>query len=1110
MEEAFLKAMLSQFSRDIHTTIELQTQLVSLMPDHRSDKPSQLNNLAISYQNRFNSFGELTDIEMSLDCLNKAISLLPVGHIGKPVSLSNLGSAYRNRYETLGNLEDLQKAATYQEQALSLAPDTYEDKPSWYNNIGNTYQRRFERMNDPDDLEKAITYKIQALDLTPDGHSMKPTFLSNLGSAFRSRFVRRGELADIEKSIDYQSQAVNLTSDNDEDKPLWLNNLSISYQGRFERLVQVQDIEKAIVCQVKALSLTPNGHADRPGRMSNLGICHQHRYNILGDTEDLTRAIDYHTQALSLCPDYDLKKSSIYLNLGNSLYQRFLRFGKVADIDNAIERLSTAISLLPVGHADRPLWLNNLGGFYTSRFSVLREDKDIQMATDSIVKSLSLVPDDHPQKPAILAHLATSYQLRSGPLMDLAISCLSRAISLTPDGHQTKSSYLQNLGRSHHLQYIRLKDIEDLDNAIRYQTSAIALAPDTLPFKANWFNELGESYQCRFDSGKNIEDLDKAITHYSTALSNVQSDYAYSSLFYYHLACAYETRFTACNTQGDLSAAILAYRQATHPNTSILTTHTAFIAARKWTKLASLHHASSVHEAYRRAMELMPQILWLGSTIEQRYSQLREMGDFALEAASHAISIQSYDLALEWLEQGRSIVWNQILDLRTPFDDLAAVDPGLANELQSVGQNLDRAGSRQANLMSSIGEMLDLKREAQRHRELASEWESLLDKIRKIPGFEGFLRPKRIKDLLKASKNGPVIVVNVSELQGDALIIAPNNSQVAHVPLPGMSRSKAILLRSQFRPLLRDQRLISRQTRGVKVLGYNPRMMFEKVLATLWTEVVEPVLHFLGIKNPSTEDLPRVTWCTTGELAGLPLHAAGLYDGSQPNAFDLIISAYTPTISALLASFSNSSIEFSGILAVGQANTPGFTRIGNTIEELASIKERCQAMSSAYTQLQDDKATVEAVLAEMERASWVHFACHASQKGDDPTNSAFHLYDGSLSLHQINQKPLKNKGLAFLSACQTATGTEDLPDEAVHLAAGLLIAGYPSVIGTLWSVYDEDAPEVSKELYTYLINQKGSDHTKAAKALHGAVQKLRKRVGNKLFERWVPFIHLGV
>jgi CHAT domain-containing protein len=45
---------------------------------------------------------------------------------------------------------------------------------------------------------------------------------------------------------------------------------------------------------------------------------------------------------------------------------------------------------------------------------------------------------------------------------------------------------------------------------------------------------------------------------------------------------------------------------------------------------------------------------------------------------------------------------------------------------------------------------------------------------------------------------------------------------------------------------------------------------------------------------------------------------------------------------------------------------------------------------------------------------------------------------------------LKRASLAFLSACQTAKGDQNQPDQAVHLAASFLFCGFKSVIATMW------------------------------------------------------------
>lgn len=103
----------------------------------------------------------------------------------------------------------------------------------------------------------------------------------------------------------------------------------------------------------------------------------------------------------------------------------------------------------------------------------------------------------------------------------------------------------------------------------------------------------------------------------------------------------------------------------------------------------------------------------------------------------------------------------------------------------------------------------------------------------------------------------------------------------------------------------------------------------------------------------------------------------------------------------------------------------------------------------------------------------------------------------------------KSAEIAFLSACQTATGDETRPEEALHLAAGMLTAGFRSVFATMWSIGDADAPVVAKEVYAYLLRENGINRGQEAYALHYAVEILREKVGEKAFEKWVPFIHFG-
>jgi len=179
----------------------------------------------------------------------------------------------------------------------------------------------------------------------------------------------------------------------------------------------------------------------------------------------------------------------------------------------------------------------------------------------------------------------------------------------------------------------------------------------------------------------------------------------------------------------------------------------------------------------------------------------------------------------------------------------------------------------------------------------------------------------------------------------------------------------------------------------------------------------------------------------------------------------------------------------------------------NEVHAVQSIQ--CEAGRLYVTWLNDREATVAAVLGYMKECHWVHLACHGIQDPVNPTDSAFLLFDKPLTLKEIAKQSFSHTELAFLSACQTAKGDRELPEEAIHLAAGMLMAGYGSVVATMWSIQDDDGPIVAEEFYKYLIEADG-DSSKAAYALHHAVAHLRDLRGEDKFECWIPFIHLGI
>ena len=205
---------------------------------------------------------------------------------------------------------------------------------------------------------------------------------------------------------------------------------------------------------------------------------------------------------------------------------------------------------------------------------------------------------------------------------------------------------------------------------------------------------------------------------------------------------------------------------------------------------------------------------------------------------------------------------------------------------------------------------------------------------------------------------------------------------------------------------------------------------------------------------------------------------------------------------------------------ISQPDTPMLCPIPGTTVEVRAIEQVLANHNVQYLCLESDNATVNQVKTKMNTHSCIHFACHAIQDTTKPLQSGFYLYDGRLELLDIIKENLIGADLAFLSACQTSTGDEKLSEEAVHLAGGMLAAGYRGVVATMWSIEDQYGPGIAVDFYKHLISH-GADNNKsleqlssdgAARALHYATQQIRKVLDNSELSllTWVPYVHFGL
>ena len=277
------------------------------------------------------------------------------------------------------------------------------------------------------------------------------------------------------------------------------------------------------------------------------------------------------------------------------------------------------------------------------------------------------------------------------------------------------------------------------------------------------------------------------------------------------------------------------------------------------------------------------------------------------------------------------------------------------------------------------------------------------------------------------------------------------------------------------------------------------------------------------LKEPPSK-LSRIWWCATGPLAFLPIHAAGIYATSKTEVghtlSDFAISSYIPNARALTERVNSTRLleRKTSFFMISQPETPKLRRIPGTTREVLAIQRLLENHDVRVLCLEGEDATVEQGITNMETHSCIHFACHAYQNPQEPLKSSFMLHDGCLELSEITKKQLKGADLAYLSACQTSTGDENLSEEAVHLAAGMLAAGYRGVVATMWSISDLHGPQVAEDFYTKLSQDLDSERLgglntdNAACALHYSTQKLRNQLDDLKLDwiEWIPFVHFGL
>ncbi|KAG1727986.1 CHAT domain-containing protein [Suillus lakei] len=1052
------------------------------------------------------------DLDQSIEHFERACDLCPMDHPCRPAALFNLATAKFVSCKANRTYLDLDTPITLFEDTLDLRPTGHPDRTVTQLHLAISLLCRFAKrgyQTDADEAEKLLgkvldvchanshihraallaieTFALHSAESNDASHlrqqrptaSMLPSSPDQLLNLAK-RCLQKDDPHALDEVICLHSSALGYYNTMHAGRGQLVCNLSVMLITRFERRGNDEDLDQALALQREHLALCPVGHTDRFTSLNNLANVLSTRFYHRGDDGDLDEAIALEREALALDPVGHTDRSMALNNLGNQLSARFEHRGNVGDLEQAIALHREALALDPVGRTDRSKSLNNLATQLSVRFDHRGNDGDLDEAIAFHREALTLQPVGHTERSLSLNNLATQlfirfdYRGNDGDL-DEAIALQREDLALCPVGHIGRSASLNNLGNHLSARFRHRGNDEDLDEAVALQREALALRPVGHTDRSKLLNNLANQLSTRFRHRGNDGDLDEAIALHREALALSPVGHTDRFMSLQNLANQLSTRFDQRRNREDLdesiSRSLPVHLSLYHPGLDGTSPGEDIDSLN-----VAMHHlkaAANVVSAGFRP-RLKASLRWVHCA--SQYSHSTELEAYATSMQLLDITLVTSVALLNCWNKAGLLSGPRWHDSACPLDSLQTRGDHavtLMKRFRDLSSLLDKPPASNAEGTPRV----DIEAEEMRYRRLVEDWSRAVEEIREIEGFSRFLLPLSFSDLQDAACDGPIIVLVASLSSCDAIII-PHKQPPTSIQLPTTFQKLLTLV-----PALHRAR-----NQGASPKGNQPALT--KALRELWDDVVCPVVEKLrdlhhkipgygGAQRPSSISFPCTLLASTGNMDGL----AEAISGPCQCPLLPLVRISQPVIHSLWMVWSL-SWNWCGV----------FYPPSPTV---------------SFTKLTSADATKSRALHTLRDNTWLHFACHGTQKHQEPFKSAFLMRDQPLSLLDITQMDLSRHEFAFLSACETAVGDFASPDEVVHLAAGLQFAGVKSVVGTLWKVNDATVQRLVEAFYKNLCGDGKMNCKRAARALHQAVQSLACDKDIPLDQR-IVFMHIGV
>ena len=441
---------------------------------------------------------------------------------------------------------------------------------------------------------------------------------------------------------------------------------------------------------------------------------------------------------------------------------------------------------------------------------------------------------------------------------------------------------------------------------------------------------------------------------------------------------------------------------------------------------------------------------------------LATIGSVTSGAAYAAARMGAADQAAVILERGRAVALSQLLE-RNLADLAVFAAEGHADLVSEYRDLSHRLRAASAGSVARGGPARSLGTLARHRGELAA----VIEQLRSLPGHETFLASASEGDIQAAAAHDPLVYLAATERGGLAILVHADG------------QSYPVWL-----PML-DQAAVTghvRRWRDAASLPLHRQFaVLEDTAQWLWDAVMAPVREAAPGES--------MVVIAGGGLGLLPVHAAWFADSACPTgrryALDDLRLSFAGNAKTLLAAARMlARTRGTGVVVVDEPYPVSATTLPMSHLEAAAALRGPQPRRH----LRRENATRAAVLRSLDHAAIAHFSCHGEADLREPLRSFLLCADDEqLTLRDLMGRDLTGIGMAVLSACETARIGGPALDEVIGFPAGLLQAGIPRVVGSLWTVPEASTAELIIRFYDQLYFQ-GAE---PAEALRQAQRSVR-------------------